>query len=125
MEERKLTCIGCPMGCQVTISYEMNGETVDESSINVTGNTCPRGKEYAISEVTNPTRIVTGTVGISNREGKVVPVKTKTPIPKGKIMEVAKALMDIKATAPLNIGDVLSEDICGTGSQLIVTNNID
>ena len=53
MEERKLTCIGCPMGCPLTVV--MNGEEV----VSVTGNTCKRGDVYARKEVTNPTRIVT------------------------------------------------------------------
>ena len=56
MEERKLTCIGCPMGCPLTVV--MNGEEV----VSVTGNTCKRGDVYARKEVTNPTRIVTSTV---------------------------------------------------------------
>ena len=37
MEERKLTCIGCPMGCPLTVV--MNGKEV----VGVTGNTCKRG----------------------------------------------------------------------------------
>ena len=49
MEERKLTCIGCPMGCPLTVV--MNGEEV----VSVTGNTCKRGDVYARKEVTNPT----------------------------------------------------------------------
>ena len=51
MEERKLTCIGCPMGCPLTVV--MNGKEV----VGVTGNTCKRGDVYARKEVTNPTRI--------------------------------------------------------------------
>ena len=50
MEERKLTCIGCPMGCPLTVV--MNGKEV----VGVTGNTCKRGDVYARKEVTNPTR---------------------------------------------------------------------
>ena len=56
MEERKLTCIGCPMGCPLTVV--MNEKEV----VGVTGNTCKRGDVYARKEVTNPTRIVTSTV---------------------------------------------------------------
>ena len=37
MSIRELTCIGCPMGCQLTAV--MDGSRVTE----VTGNTCPRG----------------------------------------------------------------------------------
>ena len=52
MEKRDLTCIGCPLGCQITVTME-NGEVTD-----VKGNTCPRGDKYAREEVTNPTRVV-------------------------------------------------------------------
>ena len=55
METINLTCIGCPMGCPLTVTME-NGEVKD-----VTGNTCKRGDDYARKEVTNPTRIVTST----------------------------------------------------------------
>ena len=48
---RELTCIGCPMGCPLTVTMEA-GEV-----ISVTGNTCKRGDIYARKEVTNPTRI--------------------------------------------------------------------
>ncbi len=57
--ERDLTCIGCPMGCPLTVTME-NGEV-----ISVTGNTCTRGDIYARKEVTNPTRIVTSTVRVA------------------------------------------------------------
>ena len=36
METRELTCINCPLGCQLTV-------TIDGANVNVTGNTCPRG----------------------------------------------------------------------------------
>ena len=51
MEKRELTCIGCPLGCSITITME-NAEILD-----VTGNTCKRGDAYARKEVTHPTRI--------------------------------------------------------------------
>ena len=40
MEERKLTCIGCPMGCQLQVIIK------DGIVEKVTGNTCKRGAEY-------------------------------------------------------------------------------
>ena len=52
MEKRNLTCIGCPMGCALLV--EMDGKEI----ISVTGNTCKKGAEYAVKEVTDPTRIV-------------------------------------------------------------------
>jgi len=122
METRNLTCIGCPMGCQLTVTFE-KGCSKDE--IQVTGNTCPRGKAYALDEVTNPTRVVTGTIRVDNRKNLVVPVKTKTVIPKDMIFEVAEKLKEISVSAPVRIGDVACADVCGTGSDIIITKNID
>lgn len=59
MEKRELTCIGCPLGCSITVTLE-NGEIKD-----VAGYTCKRGHDYARKEVTNPTRIVTSTVRLT------------------------------------------------------------
>lgn len=56
METRNLTCIGCPLGCAITVT--MDGGNV----VSITGNTCKRGSDYAAKEVTHPTRIVTSTV---------------------------------------------------------------
>ena len=42
---KELTCIRCPIGCSLQV--EMNGDEV----VNVTGNNCPRGAEYARKEL--------------------------------------------------------------------------
>ena len=65
MEERKLTCIGCPMGCQLQVIIK------DGIVEKVTGNTCKRGADYGKKEVTDPTRIVTSTVRV---QGGTLPV---------------------------------------------------
>ena len=59
MEKRELICIGCPMGCPLTVT--LDGGAV----VTVQGNTCPRGDAYARREVTAPTRIVTTTVRVT------------------------------------------------------------
>ena len=117
--EIKLTCIACPMGCP--LSVEMDGDKV----INVTGNTCPRGKVYGEKEVTNPTRIVTSTVRVSGGESVMVSVKTKEDIPKGKIFDIVKALKDVEIPAPVKIGDVVIAEVAGTGVDIVATKNVD
>ena len=118
MEKRELICIGCPLGCMLTV--EMNGAEV----VNVTGNTCPRGRAYAEKEVTNPTRIVTSSVRVSGGDRVSVSCKTKSDIPKGKSFDVARALKDVVAEAPVSIGDVLVEDVAGTGVAIVATSNV-
>ena len=81
MEERKLTCIGCPMGCQLQVIIK------DGIVEKVTGNTCKRGSEFGKKEVTNPTRIVTTTVRVHGGSLPVVPVKPASAIPKSAVMD--------------------------------------
>lgn len=119
MEERKLTCIGCPMGCPLTVV--MNGDEV----VSVTGNTCKRGDIYARKEVTNPTRIVTSTVRVSGGSIDMVSVKTKEDIPKGKIFDCVKALKEIEVSAPVHIGDVILENVADTGVEIVATKNVE
>ena len=118
MEARELICIGCPLGCMLTVGIN-EGEVVS-----VTGNTCPRGKVYAEKEVTNPTRIVTSSVVVMGGTLAAVSVKTKEDIPKGKIFDCVRALKEVEVTAPVYIGDVVLADVAGTGVDVIATKNV-
>ena len=118
MEEKNLICIGCPMGCPLTVKME-HGEVVS-----VTGNTCKRGDIYARKEVTNPTRIVTSTVRVTGGSEAMVSVKTKEDIPKDKIFACVKALKGITVKAPVHIGDVILKDVAGTGVDIVATKDV-
>ncbi len=118
MEKRELICIGCPMGCPLSVELE-GGEVVS-----VTGYTCKRGDVYARKEVTNPTRIVTSTVKVEGGSADMVSVKTKEDIPKGKIFDCVRALKGVSVKAPVHIGDVVVADIAGTGVDVIATKNV-
>lgn len=115
METKEMICINCPLGCPLTI-------IIDKDNITVTGNTCPRGEAYAKAEVTNPTRIVTSTIDVNN--GERVSCKTEKAIPKDKIFNIMKKIKETKCSAPIKIGDVLIENVCDTGVNIIATKNI-
>ena len=118
MKTVNLICICCPLGCPLTV--EMEGNEVKS----VSGNTCPRGDAYAKKELTNPTRIVTSTVRVAGGKLAMVSVKTASDIPKGKIFECVKALKDVEMIAPVKIGDVVLENVAGTGVNVIATKNV-
>lgn len=118
MEIRNLTCIGCPMGCPLTVKTD-NGEV-----LSVEGNTCKKGAIYGKKEVTAPTRIVTTTVRVSGGTENMVSVKTASDISKGKIFDCIHALKDLTVPAPIHIGDVILHDVAGTGVNIIATKNI-
>ena len=116
MKERKLTCIVCPKGCDLAVSFGDDGAIE-----NISGFTCPRGKEYAYAECTAPVRTVTTTVRCL--DGDVVSVKTSMPIPKGMIFEVMDAINVVVANNSVQIGDIIIENVCGTGANVIATSN--
>ena len=117
MEKKELTCIGCPMGCALTV-------TIDNNDITVTGNTCPRGADYAKKEVTDPRRTVTSSVFVDGGSTVKVSVKTKTDIPKDKIFACMDEIRKIRVKAPVAIGDVICDNIAGTGVALVATKNV-
>lgn len=117
-EKKNLTCICCPMGCQITVTLD-NGEVTD-----VTGNTCKRGDVYARKEVTNPTRVVTSSVRVSGGRIAMVSCKTAGDIPKGKIFDCCKAIQSIEVQAPVKIGDIILKDVCGIGVDVIATKEV-
>ena len=118
MSTVNLICIGCPLGCPLTV--EMEGNEVKS----VAGNTCPRGDAYAKKELTNPTRIVTSTVRVAGGKLAMVSVKTQSDIPKNKIFDCVKALKDVELTAPVKIGDIVLQNVAGTGVNVIATKNV-
>ena len=118
MEKRELICIGCPMGCALTV--ELDGGAV----VSVRGNTCPRGDAYARKEVTAPTRIVTTTVRVTDGVLAAVSCKTRSDIPKEKIFDVVRALKSVVVPAPVHIGQVLLPDAAGTGVDVVATKDV-
>ena len=79
MRDQKLTCIGCPLGCSISVSLSENGE---------------------------------------------VSVKTAEDIPKGKIFDCMEALKKVTVTAPVQIGEVIIKNVCGTGVDVIATKKV-
>ena len=98
----------------------MTVERGADGAVKVTGHTCPRGEAYAIAELTNPTRMVTGLVRVAGTR-RPLPVKTRTAIPKGKIAEVTNLLANTTVLPPKKIGDLVIENVCGTGVDVVAT----
>lgn len=112
---KEFICIECPKGCHLTI----------DDQLNVTGNTCLRGKTYAINEVTCPKRIVTSTVVIKSELVSRLPVMTENEIPKEKMFDIVKELNNVRLVAPIKCRDVVIENVCGTGVNIIATRTIE
>ena len=112
---RELICIVCPQGCHLK---------AEENGLTVTGNSCPRGAEYGKMELTHPTRVVTSTVKCEGGLYPRCPVKTDRAVPKELMFRVMEALEDVALSAPVAVGQVVAENICGTGADVIATRDL-
>ena len=112
---KEMICITCPKGCHLQI---------DEQTLEVRGNGCPRGEIYAKNELTDPKRTVTSTVAIEGAELPRCPVRTTAPIPKGRMRDVIAELKKHTLRSPVKVGDIVVKDIFGSGADVIVTRDM-
>lgn len=110
---KELICIVCPRGCHLLVD--------EEHGYAVSGNSCQRGEEYGKAELTRPTRVVTSTVCVAGAAYPRCPVKTNAPILKGEMFRVMDEIAKVRLKAPVHIGQVLIQDICGTKADLVAT----
>jgi len=117
-EKEEIICINCPKGCRVEIEAEA-GEIID-----MAGYECPLGKDYAVEEYKNPTRVLPTTVRVRGGEHPLVPVKSAKPIAKGRLGQAMNELAEVEVKAPVCVGDVVKEDIAGTGVDMVATRSV-
>lgn len=111
--ERELTCIVCPMGCLLEV------EIKDDQVLAISGNNCKRGAKYAVSECTNPKRILMTSLKCEN--GSLISVKTDNAIPKDRIFEAMQKINGTIVKLPVAVGDILIKNVFG--SNVVATQN--
>ena len=112
---KQILCIVCPNGCRI------QAEKKDSAWV-FGGNKCTRGTDFALSEMTCPTRTLTSTVRTSFN--KTLAVRTAAPIPKEKMMDVMKLLAGVTITQRLVIRDTVIPNALGLGVDIIASSNI-
>lgn len=118
MDKKEITCIVCPIGCKIIVKTDgTNCEIVG-------GNKCKRGVEYAQSEALNPKRVITTSILVNSGEWPLVSVKTAKPIPKDSLSLVLSETKEAIVDAPVNIGDVLLENVGNLGIDVVATKNV-
>lgn len=118
MEKKEFVCIRCPLGCSITV------ETEGAEIRSITGNICPRGADYVTKELTDPRRVVTSLVRVEGGELPVVSVKTVSDIPKASVQACVSELRKLLLQAPVAMGEVVAENICGSGVNVVTTRAV-
>ena len=116
---KEIICTVCPRGCHINVSGDgKNIESLD-------GYGCKRGIEYATNEYTNPVRILTTLVKIKDAKYDLLPVRSTKPVPKNKLFDCMEVIRNASVSLPVKRYDVIVENICGTGVDIVSTKNID
>ena len=116
MNSVNLTCVECPLGCSITVCLK------DGKVETVSGNSCPRGKTYAESEVVCPKRVLTTTV--KTADGRILAVKTDNTVPKADLMKLMQRINGIIANTPVKIGDIIVKNLI-EGVNLVATDYLE
>ena len=119
-QEKKFICIRCPRGCEVITSLDGYGSITE-----IQGNVCKLGRDYVQSEMTNPLRILTTTVRVRNGRHPLVPVWTAQPVPKERVMELARQLRTVTLDAPVSLDQVVLDDALGLGVHVIASGSVE
>jgi len=112
---KEFTCTTCPNGCSLTI---------DEKTMIVTGNKCPRGEAFAKQELVAPKRTVCSSVKTKIKDYPVISVKTSKEIDKKLMMDLARELEKVVIDKPLPIGSIVIKNVLGTDVDIITTKDM-
>lgn len=121
MEQREFICVTCPMGCTIRATVE-GSELVE-----VQGQACQSGIAFVREELTAPKRTLTTTVRVAGGALPLVPVRSREPLPKGVLLDVAARLRSVVLTAPVAAHQVVATvpvDAMGSGVDIITTREL-
>lgn len=112
---KKLVCVLCPVGCP--LNADIKGDRV-----NIQGNRCKKGIDFAQEELVAPRRQITTTLRM--QDGRLLAVRTQTSIPKEKVFDVLAEARLIHPSAPVQCGQIIAQNIADTGVSLIASCDV-
>lgn len=112
-------CIGCPLGCRLEVEEDAGGDIVE-----IRGFSCRKGRDFAVTEHTDPRRMVTTTVAVEGGRWARLPVRTVDPVPKDLVIDLCRALRTVTVAAPVRLGDVVLADALGTGVDVVASRDL-
>jgi len=118
VEKEHFVCVVCPIGCEIDVVHD--GDKI----VSLEGNKCEKAEEFVRQELIEPMRILTTTVRLGGARLPVIPVRTDKPVPKRLFPRIMKQLRTIELQAPVNMLDVVVNDVLRTGANVIATRTM-
>ena len=117
--EETIICVGCPLGCEIKLILGGRDEVVE-----VDGNKCKEGKQYALEEFSNPVRTLTATVLTKGSSQALLPVRTGKPILKTLLRQGMNIIADTIVKPPIKMDDVIVPNLLDTGVDVIASSDL-
>jgi CxxC motif-containing protein len=118
-QKRKIVCIMCPLGCNMTATIDNKGDI-----ISLTDYQCKEGKKYAMNECKFSGRVLTTTILTKSSVCKLLPVRSNGLIPKDRLMGCAQFLAKVRVKPPVKMGQIISRNILDTRVDVISSDEL-
>lgn len=118
MAGETVICIGCPLGCRVSVTLDRKGQVVG-----MKGARCRQGEKYILKELKEPLRTLTTTLRTTDRDFPLLPVRTSRPVLKALMRDIVRETAGVVVKPPVKCGQVLVPDVCGSGADLVATTD--
>lgn len=115
---KEIICVACPKGCRLQVSRQAGGVLVSQAG-------CKRGQQYAVSEITDPRRMLATTVRMQGGSHALLPVYTAAPFPKGLLFDLLQLLGKLQVSAPVKMNQVILPDALGSGIDVLASRDLD
>lgn len=116
---KELTCVVCPVGCKIKITY--NGDKIES----VEGNKCDRGYNYAVQEIKNPLRTLVTSIKVNNGNYPLASVRSSKEVPLNKIKDLMDIIKNTEVDAPVKKGDVVIKNPLDLDADIVATRSVD
>jgi CxxC motif-containing protein len=114
----RLTCVLCPIGCELEVAIAASGE------LEVQGNQCEKGIPFAVEEILRPKRNLATSIPVKGTAARMVSVRLSGPVPREMIFPILAEIAKIRPEAPVRRGQVLIGNVLGTGADVIATRTV-
>jgi CxxC motif-containing protein len=114
----RLTCILCPVGCELEVRRTERG-------LDIQGNQCEKGIDFATEEVLYPKRNLATSVPVRGSETLLVSVRLSDGVPREMIFPILREIATLRPEIPVRRGQVLIADVLGTGVDVIATRTVE
>jgi CxxC motif-containing protein len=113
----RLTCILCPVGCELEVERAGDG-------LEVRGSQCEKGIGFAEDEVLHPIRNLATSVPLLGTASQMVSVRLSGPVPRDMIFPILAKIAGLRPERPVRRGQVLIPNVLGTGVDVIATRTV-